>query len=186
MFTTRGIFTSVNKSLVKSHLSCSSQNDLICPKGKQKCNFFPLKKLQTSGAPWMSCGVFLLQVWLRGKRSRLRHRFPCPLCMFFFIHPQKRVKPGDGWRLDVFLPVEHPLRVLSQCLHPAPLLGSPWSGNVCSVLFTRDSAQIWIPVPPNPAGAAGAVSEVSPPVTQVSPAVIPGPSAGMGSNSDDI
>lgn len=102
---TRGISTSVNKSLIKSHLSYSSQNDLICPKGKQKAIFPPPKKLQTSGAPWVSCGIFLLRAWPWGRRSRLRHRFPHPLCMFFVIHPPKKEsKPGMDGTLMSFSP----------------------------------------------------------------------------------
>lgn len=100
--------------------------------------FFPPKKLQTSGAPWVSCGIFLLQAWLWGRWSRLRHRFPHPLCMFFVIHPPKKEsKPGMDGALMSFFPQSIPRGILCQRLHSAPLPGSPRSGNACSVPFTR-------------------------------------------------
>lgn len=93
---TRGISTSVNKSLVESHPCRSSQNDLICPKGKQNANFSPQKNPRPQEHLWVSCGISLLQAWPWGKQSRLRHRFPRPLCMFSVIHPQKKSET-QGW-----------------------------------------------------------------------------------------
>lgn len=46
----------------------------------------------------MSCGIFPLHAWPRGRRSRLRHRSPRPL-LHVFCHPspKKESKPGmDG------------------------------------------------------------------------------------------
>lgn len=70
-----------------------------------------------------------------------------PFACFLSSIPKKESDPGMDDALMSFSLPEHPSGVLSQRLHPAPLPGSPRSGNACSVPFTRDSAQIWIPAP---------------------------------------
>lgn len=147
---TRGISTSVNKSLIESHLSRSSQSALICPKGKQNA-IFPPKKTpdlrSTLGELWNIPSPSVAV----GKAVEASASIPTsPLHVFCHPSPKIRVKARDGWHLDVLVPAEHPSRgalpVFTSCTAP----GIPRSGNACSVLFTRHSAQIWIPAPQIP------------------------------------
>lgn len=131
--------------------------------------FFPLRKPQTSGAPWVSCGIFLLQAWPWGRRSRLRHRFPRPLCMFFVIHPPKKEsKPGMDGTLMSLSPQSIPRGVLCQCLHPALLPGSP--GRETHVLCRSQDIQPKSgSLPPKSHGSCWCCERGVPPTTQVSP-----------------
>lgn len=83
-----------------------------------------------------------------------------PFACFVSPIPEKRVQTGDGWRLGVLLPPEHPSGVLSRRLHPPPLPGSQRaadpslrSGNACSVPLTRDFTPDFDPCPPKSRGS---------------------------------
>lgn len=179
---TRGVSTSVNKPLVESHLSRSSQNNLICPKGKQNAIFpLPSENPQTSGAPRVSCGILEFSFSMRGRGEGGRgfaidpH---VPFACFLSSIPKKRDKAGDGWRLDVLLPAEHPSRAaLPISILPrsrGSLPGFP-VGRCMFCALQRDSPQIWVPVPESHGSCWCCERGVPPPTaTQVSPPSLPG------------
>lgn len=101
-----------------------------------------------------------------------------PLHVFCHPSPKKETKPGMDGTLMSFSLQSIPPGLLSQfpsCPAPGVPSRGSLSGDACSVPF-REIHPKFGSLSPNPTGAAGAVSEVSPPptATQVSPPSLPG------------
>lgn len=155
--------------------------------------FPPTKNLQTSGAPWVSCGILEFSFSMRGRGEGGRgfaidpH---VPFACFLSSIPKKESKPGMDGTLMSFSLRSIPPGVLSQftsCPAPGvPLPGFP-TGRCMFCALQRDSAQIWVPVPESH-GSCWCCERGVPPTHRDSgvPPVTPGPSAAMGSDSGDI